>query len=216
MSIDKESISKRLNGLMKLALTKKPACIEEAASSTIHILEMFYGNDSEKLKGYLKHYTNFLNNLQRTTQIAAEGKRTKIRNATYGTLKSIKSEVEAGLVGNIELQAQGGIFGDFINLAKESLDENKDVAAVLVCAALEDALKKFALQNDLNVDDANMEQVINALKGKGLIKGTQASLAKGHKQLRKNAFHAKWDKIDKVSVNSAIGFTESFILEHFS
>ena len=40
-----------------------------------------------------------------------------------GVLKSIKSEVEAGLVGRLKLQAQGGIFGDFITLARESLDE---------------------------------------------------------------------------------------------
>ncbi len=87
---------------------------------------------------------------------------------------------------------------------------------MLVSAALEDALKRFALKNDLDVADANMEQVINALKGKGLLKGVQASLAKGHKELRKKAFHANWDNIEKASVNSAIAFTESFILENFS
>ena len=119
-------------------------------------------------------------------------------------------------MGSLELQAQGGIFGDFITLAKESLDESKDVAAVLVSAALEDALKRLALQNDLDVDDANMEQVINALKSKGLLKGPQASIAKGYKELRKKAFHANWNKIDTTSVNSAIAFTESFILDKFS
>ena len=212
MSIDKEKISLRLVELMKLALTKKPACIEEATSSTIHILEMFYGNDSEKLKGYLKYYNNYLDE----RHPYAEVKQIRIRNATYGILKSIKSEVDSGLIGNLELQAQGGIFGDFIILAKEFLDENKDVSAVLVSAALEDALKRFALQNALGVEDANMEQVINALKSKGLMKDPQASLAKTHKQLRKYAFHANWDKIDKTSVSSAIGFTENFILENFS
>jgi hypothetical protein len=58
--------------------------------------------------------------------------------------------------------------------------------------------------------------VINALKTKGLLKDLQASIAKSHKELRKKAFHANWDKIDNTSVSSAIAFTESFILENFS
>jgi len=136
--------------------------------------------------------------------------------SSSGTLESIKSEIEEGLIGNLELQAQGGIFGDFITLAKESLDENKDVAAVLVSAALEDALKRFALQNGLSVAEKDMAQVINALKSNRLLKEPQASIAQSYSKFRNKAFHANWDKIDKVSVSSAIGFTETFILENFS
>ena len=44
----------------------------------------------------------------------------------------------------------------------------------------------------------------------------RASIVKGQKQLRTKAFHANWDKIDKTNVSSAIGFTESFIIENFS
>lgn len=211
MPVNQENISQRLHELIKLAKSRNAGCIEEATSGTINILEILYGADSEKLKAYILLYRDYVQNPKMQGMIGENS----MRNATSGVLNSINSEVERGLVGNMELQVQGGIFGDFINLAKELLDESKDVAAVLVSAALEDALKKFALKNDLEVDDANMEQVINALKSEGLLKGTQASLAKGHKQLRKYAFHANWDKIDKVSVNSAIGFTEGFILEHF-
>ena len=87
---------------------------------------------------------------------------------------------------------------------------------MLVSAALEDALKRFALQNGLDVADADMVKVINALKSKGLLKDPQASIVQGYAQFRNKAFHANWDKIEKESVNSAIGFTETFILKHFS
>ena len=41
------------------------------------------------------------------------------------------------------------VLGDFLALARAALAEhNKDVAAVLACAALEDALKRFAREND--------------------------------------------------------------------
>jgi hypothetical protein len=54
------------------------------------------------------------------------------------------------------------------------------------------------------------------LKSKSLLKGPQASIVQSYTKLRNKAFHADWDKIDKTSVSSAIGFTESFILENFS
>lgn len=213
MPIDKENIYRRLDELIQVAQSRNAGSIEvgEVTSGTINILEKLYGSYSEKLKAYNQLYQDYVRHkTERGAYLCGE-----MRYATLGVLKSIKSEVEAGLVGNLELQTQGGIFGDFITLARESLDENKDVAAVLVSAALEDALKRFALQNNLDVADANMEQVINALKSKGLLKDPQASIAKGHKELRKKAFHANWDKIEKASVNSAIGFTETFILENF-
>jgi len=155
------------------------------------------------MKAYVQLYQVFARDKNKIFPICES-----ICSDTLGVLKSMKSEVEAGLVGNMELQAQGGIFGDFITLARESLDENMEVAAVFVSAALEDALKRFALQNGLDVDDANMDKVISALKGKGLLKDPQASIVWGHAKLRNKAFHANWDKIEKESVNSAIGFTE--------
>ena len=212
MPIDKEAIIQRIDYLIDLQKSQNPEVIGEITSGTISILENLYGANNEKLKAYIQMYQDYIKDPKKYAQTVED----RLRYATLGVLKSIKSEVETGLVGNLELQAQGGIFGDFITLAKESLDENKDVSAVLVSAALEDALKRFALQNALGVEDANMEQVINALKSKGLMKDPQASLAKTHKQLRKYAFHANWDKIDKTSVSSAIGFTENFILENFS
>ena len=213
MPIDKETIIQRIDYLIELAAKSGGAFagLGEVSSGIINILESLYGPESLKCKAYVDKYNNFIGD---TGHIRSHLREMAL--SSLGTLNSIRYEVEAGLVGNLELQAQGGIFGDFITLAKESLDENKDVAAVLVSAALEDALKRFALQNGLSVDDANMEQVINALKSKGLLKDPQASIVKGHKKLRTKAFHANWDKIDKPSVSSAIGFTESFVLENFS
>jgi len=212
MPIDQEIISQRLDELIQLVSSRSPGDIGEVTSGTISILEILYGSYSEKMKAYIQMYQNYVKEPHKhITSIQND-----IRNATFGVLKSIKSEVAAGLVGNLELQAQGGIFGDFITLARESLDENKDVAAVLVSAALEDALKRFAMQNNLNVAEKDMSEVINALKSKGLLKDPQASIVQGHAKLRNKAFHANWDKIETASVNSAIAFTESFILDNFS
>jgi hypothetical protein len=212
MPINKESVSLRLDELIKLAQRGNVEGIGEVTSGTISILQILYGPDNEKVKAYIQYHQNCIRRNDINTIIL----QSSIIEHTMGVLKSIKSEVEMGLVGKMEVQAQGGILGDFITLAKESLDESKDVAAVLVSAALEDALKRFALQNNLDVAEKDMTEVINALRTKGLLKDPQASIVQSHAKLRNKAFHANWDKIEKPSVNSAIGFTESFILDNFS
>jgi hypothetical protein len=180
-------------------------------SGTINVLELLYNRDSHKTKAFLEQHAACFKQKDSMRFIL-----TNLADSAKGVLQSIKSEVEAGLVGNIQLQAQGGIFGDFSSSAKNSLNENKDVAAVLACAALEDALKRYAEQQGLSVSDADMTQVINALKTKGLLKDPQASIVQSYVKLRNKAFHAEWDKIEKESVNAAIGFTEQFILSNFS
>ncbi len=205
MQIDKNNIIKRINELIDLE-------DNEVVSGTIAILEQIYGTNSQKTKAFLEQHSACCKNPERMPHIIRE----HLADSAKGILHSIKSEVEAGLVGSIQLQAQGGVFSDFLSLAKNSLDDNKDVAAVLACAALEDALKRYAEQQGLSVSDADMSQVINALKAKGLLKDPQASIVQSYVKLRNKAFHAEWDKIEKESVGAAIGFTEQFILSNFS
>ena len=87
---------------------------------------------------------------------------------------------------------------------------------MLFRSALEDALKRVAIKENLDVDDKDMSEVINALKAKGVIKGAQAPIVQSYVKLRNKAFHAEWDKIDKAGVSAAIGFTEQFLLKNFS
>jgi uncharacterized protein YutE (UPF0331/DUF86 family) len=137
-------------------------------------------------------------------------------DAGVSILQAARHEVEGGWLTTIEGQVSAEIFADFIALAKKALDENKDVAAVLACAALEDALKRLAKKQNLEVDDKEMSDVINALKASGAIKGAQAPIVQSYVKLRNKAFHAEWDKIDKESVSGLIAFTEQFLLTNFS
>jgi len=212
MDINKEKIIQRIDELINLAASSMRDFRGggELISGTINILEALYGANSNKCKAYIDLYQCYMKEQNKLPHLR------EIVSSTSGVLKSIKDEIESDLVGNLERQALGGIFGDFITLARESLDESKDVAAVLVSAAFEDTLKRFALQNGLNVSEVDMSEAINALKSKGLLKGPQASVVQSYVKLRNKAFHAEWDKIDKETVNSAISFTETFLLEHFS
>ena len=210
MKIDSEKIIERIDYLIKLESQKGTTheteykIASEMESGTISLLENLYGANSKKCSCFLE-------------RLRDDPNKYKIVGLCLGNLKSIKSEITEGLIGNIKSEFQGEIFGDFILLAKKALDENnKEVAAVLACAALEDTLKQYAEQNGIDIDDKDMSKVISALKGEGLLKGPQAKIASGYVTLRNKAFHAEWDKIGEPEVASAIGFTEQFLLSNFS
>jgi uncharacterized protein YutE (UPF0331/DUF86 family) len=189
-----------------------PKRVEElsaVASRGGQLILRLYGQDSQYQQNFQK--------------VLATGSFTMMHKSYFqhisvlvGILKGIQHDVKSGMLSDFRQLLQAEIFADFIALAKEALDDNKDVAAVLACAALEDALKRVALKENLDVDDKDMSNVINSLKTKGVIKGAQVPIVQSYVKLRNKAFHAEWDKIDKESVSSVIGFTEQFILSNFS
>jgi len=135
----------------------------------------------------------------------------------FDLLNSAKEDFQGGYVFNVDLRVSGEVFGDFVGLARTALNEgHKDVAAVLACAALEDALKRYAIVNGLDVGDKAMSDVINALKGAGHVAGAQKAMLDRMPTIRNYALHANWDKISEPDVGGVIGFVEQFLLTKFS
>ena len=157
------------------------------------------------------HYQNFLQAFQ-----DCSGYDYMIR-PLFGIFQSASDDFSGGYVFNVDLRISGEVFGDFVVLAKQALGNGKkDVAAVLACAALEDALKRYATANEIDVSDKTMQEVVNALKSKGLVAGAQKSLLDTMPKIRNHALHADWDKLSEPDVNSVIGFVEQFLLSKFS
>ena len=103
--------------------------------------------------------------------------------ALRGILNSAKDDYESGFIFNLESRISGEVLSDFIATAKRTIDDEdssgdaegrKNVAAVLACAALEDALKRYASLNGLEIENKDMHTVINALKGEGLLQGVES------------------------------------------
>ena len=118
-------------------------------------------------------------------------KRNLVISNLCGYLRALKSDVEEGRV-NIQSKIRSEILGDLLALALETLNAGeKDVAAVLACAALEDALKRYASDLGLEVQDKEMSEVVNALKSKGVIRKPQGKVLDGYVQIRNKAFHAE-------------------------
>lgn len=177
---------------------------QQWATSTQNLIIAVFGENSP-------HYKNFLDAFKN-----CNGREHSVA-ALEGIFLSAKEDYEGNYVFNVDLRISGEIFGDFVAMAKHSLSEgHKDVAAVLACAALEDTLKRFAAINGLDVSDKSMQEVVSALKSKGLVSGAQKTLLDSMPKVRDFAMHANWEKLTAPDVSSVIGFVEQFLLSKFS
>ena len=177
---------------------------QQWATSAQNLILPVFGKESP-------HYTNFVGAFKECSGYD------HYVNILKGIFLSAKADFEGGYVFDVDLRVSGEVFGDFIAMAKHALSEgHKDVAAVLACAALEDTLKRFAAANGLDVGEKSMQEVVGALKSKGLVSGAQKSLMDTMPKIRDYAMHANWEKLSAPDVSSVIGFVEQFLLSKFS
>jgi hypothetical protein len=173
------------------------------STSVLSLLDGAFGEDSV-------HYRNFKQVYDRYSGSSVD------LESARGIFKAAKEDFEGGYIFSLARRISGEVFGNFIILAKRCIAEgNKDVSAVLACAALEDALKRFAVSNRLSVDDASMQQVIAALKSKGLVSGATKSLLDSMPKIRDYAMHANWEKISLADASGVVSFVEQFLLSNF-
>jgi len=176
------------------------------ASSALTAIQDTFGIDSPYYISFRTEMDGIKNNLVWSDRFSS------IR----GIFQGAKRDVDSGYVFDLQRRLSGEVFGDFVGAAKSALAEgHHTVAAVLACAALEDALKRYAIANRIKVEGQTMETVVNALKGASLVGGAQKSLLAAMPKVRNFAMHADWDSLSPQDAGSVIGFVENFLLEHF-
>jgi hypothetical protein len=177
------------------------------ALSSLNLIKLALGRESPHASAFLSEYQSIdKNNYVDKNKL----------NAFKGLFLAAKADFSAGLRYDTERLVAAEVFGDLVVLAKTALAEGQHtVATVLACAALEDALKRYAILNGLIVDGKTMEEVVNALKSKGLVSGPQKALLSAMPRIRNSAMHAEWDKITPNEAGSVLGFVEQFLLTQF-
>ena len=202
----KEKILNRINNVLEGPRSEASYYME-----LTNIIETIYGPNSAQLRV-----------VEKLEQHAYDGDgRTYAKHLDFvghlrDCLNTIKADIEGGLVERVQSHAQREIIGDFIELAREALNAGqKNVAAVLACAALEDSLKRTAKDRDLDVYDKVMSEVINALKSVGEIRSGEAKTLGNYVNLRDSAFHAQWDEFEDADVEDVIEYTKDFLDERF-
>jgi len=140
-------------------------------------------------------------------------------DAVRGALLNIKAELDGDLLGNLQKRVASDVLIDFIRLARHVIEEQreggKDVAAVLVAAAYEDAIRRMGVAHTKLAEGEDLAAVIDALKKAGTLVPPQLSVALGYLNFRNRALHAQWKDIDLTTVRSALAFVEELLLKHF-
>jgi hypothetical protein len=169
----------------------------------MHLISAIFGEESAHFRNFSSAYKEF------------RGYATDVL-PVRGVFLAAKSDYDGGYLFSLQMAIAGEVFADFVTAAKHALGTGqKDVAAVLSCAALEDALKRFAQLQGLMVQNKDMAETINALKSASLLAGPQKSLVDVMPKIRNAAMHADWANITAQDVGSVIGFVEQFLLTRF-
>ena len=145
------------------------------AVSALHVIQTAFGKKSP-------HSLRFEEELSKIGQNYVYARQLDIFK---GIFLGAKSDIDGGYLFDFQSAISGEIFGDIVAAAKAALDNGEHtVASVLACAALEDALKRFAVLNGLDVEGKTMEEIVNALKSKGLVSGSQKGLLAAMPKIR--------------------------------
>lgn len=186
--------------------------VHKAYGSTLNMLSNLFGAKSPQVKSLIDQKKQIV-----SKKYSTEYELRKTCHMVYGILSSVKNDIEAGLIASIVIQASGAVIGDFLAVAKNELKAgNKDVAAVLASAAIEDSLKRKADEFGIKTENKDLSAVINALKSQGFFSGAEAPIVSSYVKLRNSAMHADWTKIQGTDVSSLIGFLEPFLVKNFS
>lgn len=177
----------------------------------LSMLEAFYGPTSVQLRTF-KDSINALSGKQHSGG--------DIENLCTGVIFSTIADAKAGLITNLRAQIEGEVLGDLIALAKIALEDKSDpsmhVAAVLVAAAYEDALRRLASEQAGVTGRPKLDQVITSLKDASLLKGGEISTAVSYLKFRNDSLHADWSQVYRAQVEGCVMFVESLLLKHFS
>lgn len=200
----KDRILDRINSILDKLINEG-----EAYLTAIDLFESIYGSDSEQLSALKTVYQNIYETRQDEFNRDYD-----VREFLKGSLRALKAHIESGLIESIQSQARSEVLGDFVALARQSYNaERKNVAAVLISAALEDALKRCATEHGLDVQGKDMSNVVDALKSNNIIPNSQAETLNRYRHFRNKALHAEWGEIDSPTVIGVIEFTDEFLEE---
>jgi hypothetical protein len=185
----------------------------ELFNGALSLMTILYGSGSPQVQSLSRTAESL------TGRFNGTGLDNQLSMVAYGALQNLKAEIDAGLIGSLQRTVTGEVLTDFLQSARAALDEKgddaKNVAAVLTAALFEDTIRRLATTNGIPHAD-KLQDVITELKNKGILQGPQVGIATAYLNFRNNALHAQWDKVQRESVASALGFVEQLLLRHFA
>lgn len=210
--MDLNVLKSRIDELLKIQYASRGdgyARASQLLQGAITVISAVHGPESHQV-------TTLRDNAKKSFEMRLDS---HVYFAAHGAVENLKAELDAGLIGSLQKRLQGEVLTDFIQLAMSVLDQSgdgaKNVAAVLVAAAFEDVIRRMGSTLAGVVGHDDLEDIIGALKQKGVLVAPQLGIALGYLNFRNRALHANWDQIQLETVHSALGFVEQLLLKHF-
>ena len=139
---------------------------------------------------------------------------------SFGVIRNVKGEIEAGLIENWRAQVAGELLAELVRLGKEILaeqtEESKNVAAVLIAASFEGTLRRMGEELAGMTARPALHEVVSLLKNVSVLKGSEVHTANGYLKFRNDSLHADWKNVDRFQIEGCTLFVESLLGKHFS
>jgi hypothetical protein len=187
----------------------------EVVQSAISIFTAVYGPQSVQVTALTTSFAQIAKSAPSPTAI-----RSYQQEHSYGAIRNVIAEIEAGLITSIRAQVAGEIFAELVGLGKETLEDGseaaKNVSAVLIAAAFEDLIRRMGSELAGVEGRPRLEEVVVALKNAGVLKGGEVGIAHSYLKFRNDALHADWINVQESQVQSCTAFIEALLLKHFT
>lgn len=127
-----------------------------------------------------------------------------------GHLSALLTDLENGLLANIEYTISANSFLDFFEHARHYLHQNKKMeASVIASSVFEDTIRKIGRKNELEFP--KLDRLIDELKKAEVINSTEMKKFKFFAGIRNEAMHANWDSITIDDIKDLIKGVEQSI-----
>ena len=137
-------------------------------------------------------------------------------SACLGVLARLKTELDQGLLGEVEDLVRAEVFTDFLEIAHHLLETGyKDPAATLVGGVLENGLKKLSEEKEIQYKNNDGIGALN----KGLAKAKVYTHLKQQQvqawaAIRNSAAHGNTDEYNADDVKYMLDGVQNFLTEH--
>lgn len=174
------------------------------ATEAVFLLEVIFGDSKS---AYWKQID------ERVARIHSNPPKMSLRILEVSAiLDSLKRDIHAGLIANMQDLAKAEVFDDFLEHAESYIAAgSKMEAGVIAGVVFEDTIKKICQTK--GIKGSKLDTLINALKSENYIGKVKANRCKSAAAIRNAATHADWDAFEISDLTDTISLTRELLDE---
>jgi hypothetical protein len=135
----------------------------------------------------------------------------------YGQITNLRRDLEAGLLGSLEVQISAQTFDDMLDHADAYVGQKRlEPAGVLAGVVFEDTVRKLSEKRGIAASNVQLDTLLSELVKVGAITPLERKEGTAAAALRTSATHARWAEFTLDQVEAVIRFTRRLIRERLA